>query len=161
MEKMMPVMMKGVSPEEKQEMMLKMMPLMMADIDLEELLPKMMSAMLPLLVEHMGCDGHGGKMLDKMAGIMPNVCEVIDKAALAEKKDAMVSKLMEYETFREKMPRCFAKGMPVMVRGCFAHFFPELTKEERKAYISTMVRMMLETGAGDFSDDEVAALLKQ
>ncbi len=43
MEGMMPVMMKGVSSEEKQEMMLKMMPMMMADIDMAEMMPKMMA----------------------------------------------------------------------------------------------------------------------
>ena len=35
----MPVMMKGMSPEEKEDLMLKMMPMMIEDIDLAELLP--------------------------------------------------------------------------------------------------------------------------
>ena len=158
MEGMMPVMMKGVSSEEKQEMMLKMMPMMMADIDMAEMMPKMMAAMLPELLANisksMGQDDAGEKKLDKIAKVMPNMCELIDKKALAEKKDAMVSKLMEREGFRERMPKCFAKGMPVIVRGCFEHFFPVLTKEERKEFISAVVSMMVEYGGRDFSDDE-------
>ena len=119
MEGMMPIMMKGVSPEEKQELMLEMMPMMMADIDV----PKMMAAMLPELLPKMSeitsQDDASAKMLDRMAIVMPNMCELIDKKALAEKKDAIVSKLMEREGFRERMPKCFAKGMPLIVRGFF------------------------------------------
>ena len=163
MEGMMPVMMKGVSSEEKQDLMLKMMPMMMADIDMAEMMPKMIAAMLPELLpkisEFKSQDDAGGKMLDRMANVMPNMCEVIDKKALAEKKDAMVSKLMEREGFRERMPKCFAKGMPLMVRGFFEHFLPVLSKEERKKFVSTVVSMMLEYGAQDFSDEEKRALL--
>ena len=163
MEGMMPVMMKGVSSEEKQEMMLKMMPMMMADINMAEMMPKMMAAMLPELLpkisESASQDDAGEKMLDRMASVMPNMCELIDKKALAEKKDAMVSKLMEREGFRERMPKCFAKGMPLMVRGFFEHFFPVLSKEERQEFISALVSMMLECGAQDFSDEEKRALV--
>ena len=163
MEGMMPVMMKGVSSEEKQEMMLKMMPMMMEDIDLEEMMPKMMASMLPALLsqlqEFMSREDAGEKVLDTMSRIMPNLCEVIDKKALAEKKDDMVSNLMKRDSFRERMPRCFAKGMPLMVRGCFEHFFPELSKDERKEFISSLVKMMVENGTYDFSQEEKQALL--
>ena len=163
MEGMMPVMMKGISSEEKQEMMLKMMPMMMEDIDMAEMMPKMMAALLPELLskksELSSQDDAGEKMLDRMANVMPNMCELIDKKALAEKKDAMVSKLMDREGFRERMPKCFAKGMPVMVRGFFEHFLPELSKEERQKFVSTVVSMILEYGAHDFSDEEKRALV--
>jgi hypothetical protein len=60
MENMMPVVMKGISPEEKEDLMLKMMPMMMEDIDLAELLPRMMTtilpAMLPELLEFLSKD---------------------------------------------------------------------------------------------------------
>jgi hypothetical protein len=94
-----------------------------------------------------------------MAKVMPNMCELIDKKALAEKKDAMVSKLMEREGFRERMPKCFAKGMPLIVRGFFEHFLPVLSKEERQEFVSTVVGMVLEYGAQDFSDEEKRALV--
>ncbi|MBD3237425.1 MAG: hypothetical protein GF330_12030 [Candidatus Eisenbacteria bacterium] len=165
MEGMMPVMIKGISPEERETLMLEMMPMMMKEVDLTELMPKMMAsvlpAMLPQLLDQMHQEGAGERMLDTMAQVMPNVCETIDKEVLAQKKDAMLSKLMQREAFREKMPRCFIKGVPVMVRGCFEHFFPSLTKEERRAFISRMMRMMLEAGTGDFSDEEKQALLRE
>jgi len=165
MEGMMPVMMKGVSPEEKQEMMLKMMPMMMEDIDMEEMMPKMMASMLPALLPQildlLSQEDAGDKLLDTMSRIMPNLCEVIDKKALAEKKDAMVSNLMKREAFRERMPRCFAKGMPLMVKGCFEHFFPELSREERKEFISSLVRMMVENGTHDFSEEEKQELMAE
>ena len=75
MEGMMPMMMKGVSPEEKQEMMLKMMPMMMA-----EMMPKMM----PKLLDQMHGEGANERMFDTMGKMMPHICEVLDKAALAE-----------------------------------------------------------------------------
>ena len=163
MEGMMPVMMKGVSSEEKQEMMLKMMPMMMADIDMAEMMPKMIAAMLPELLtkisEFTSQDDAGEKMLDRMANVMPNMCELIDKKALAEKKDAMVSKLMDREGFRERMPKCFAKGMPLMARGFFEHFLSVLSKEERQEFVSTVISMMLEYGAQDFSNEEKLALV--
>jgi hypothetical protein len=158
MEAMMPVMMKGVSAEEKQEMMLKMVPLMMRDIDLAEMMPKMMASMLPQLLEAMGREGAGEKRVDAMAKMMASICEVIDKKALAEKKDAMVSKFMQRDGFRERMPKCFVEGMPVMVRGCFEHFFPELSKEDRRTFIAAMVSAMLELGTHDFSPEEKKAL---
>jgi hypothetical protein len=162
MEGMMPVMMKGVSSEERQEMMLKMMPMMMKDIDMSEMMPKMMAEMIPVILpemlERMGKEGGDEKRLDCMAKMMPTICEVIDKEALAEKKDAVVEKLMERETFRERMPRCFAKGMPVMVRGCFEHFFPRLTKDERKEFIATLIKHMLDNGTEDFTEEEKQAL---
>lgn len=163
MEGMMPTMMKGVSSEEKQEMMLKMMPLMMEDIDMAEFMPKMMASMLPALLPQMlemiNDPKMGDRMLDAMSTMMPNMCGVIDKSALAEKKDAMVHKLMEREGFRKNMPACFAKGMPLMVRGCFEHFMPELSKEERIRFIGTLVQMMFLYGAGDFTADDKKALL--
>jgi len=163
MEGMMPVMMKGVSPEEKQELMLGMMPLMMADVDLMEMMPKMMAAMipamLPQLLEAMSREGAAEKRLDRMAGLMPSLCQLIDKRVLAEKKDAMVARLLEREEFRENMPRCFVQGIPLMIRGCFEHFFPHLPKEERQAFIATMIQLLVEAGTGDFTVEERRALL--
>ena len=85
-----------------------MMPMMMEDIDLAELLPKMMTAMLPAmlpeLLAFLSKDGAHEKLIELFSTVMPNVCEVIDKPKLAEKKDALLEKLMSYETFREKCP---------------------------------------------------------
>jgi len=162
MDTMMGIMMGRMSKEEKQEMMLKMMPMMMAEIDMTEMMPKMMAAILPELLpkisEFRGQDDAGEMMLDRMASVMPSMCELIDKKALAEKKDAMISKLMEREGFHERMPKCFAKGMPLMVRGFFEHFLPILSKEERQEFVSTVISMVLEYGAQDFSDKEKQAL---
>jgi hypothetical protein len=111
MESMMPVMMKGISPEEKGELMLKMMPMMMEDMDLAELLPRMVTdiipSILPELFEFLTKDGSHAKLLDLFATVMPNVCEVLDKPKLAEKKDALLGELMKTPVFREKMPGCF------------------------------------------------------
>ena len=75
---------------------------------------------------------------------MPNVCEVIDKPKLAEKKDALLEKLMSYETFREKMPNCFTAGFPIMFKGFVDHFYPAITKAERNAFISQMISNLIE-----------------
>lgn len=121
MESTMPVMMKGISPGEKEELMLQMMPMMMKDMDLAELLPKMMTAlvptMLPELLAFLSKDGAHAKLLELFATVMPNVCEVLDKPKLAEKKDALLTELMSHNTFREKMPKCFTAGFPTIFKG--------------------------------------------
>lgn len=143
MESMMPVMMKGLSPEEKEDLMLKMMPMMIDDIDLADLLPKMMTAMLPAMIPELlallSNDGAHAKLLTLFATAMPNVCEVLDKPKLAEKKDAILTDLMSHETFREKMPKCFSAGFPIMFKGFVDHFYPALTKEDRDAFINHMI----------------------
>ena len=147
METMMPVMMKGISPEEKEALMLKMMPMMLEDIDLAELLPKMMTAMLPTilpeLLASLSKDGAHAKLLALFATVMPNVCEVIDKPKLAEKKDALLAELMSHETFKEKMPKCFTAGFPIMFKGFVDHFYPAITEEERNAFISKMISNLI------------------
>ena len=147
MESMMPLMMKGISPEEKEDLMLKMMPMMMEDIDLTELLPRMMTAMLPAmlpeLLAFLSKDGAHAKLLELFATVMPNVCEVIDKPKLAEKKDALLADLMSHEIFREKMPKCFTAGFPVMFKGFVDHFYPAITIEERNAFISQMISNLI------------------
>lgn len=121
MESTMPVMMKGISPGEKEELMLQMMPMMMKDMDLAELLPKMMTGlvptMLPELLAFLSKDGAHAKLLELFATVMPNVCEVLDKPKLAEKKDALLTELMSHNTFREKMPKCFTAGFPTIFKG--------------------------------------------
>ena len=143
MENMMPVMMKGISPEEKEDLMLKMMPMMMEDIDFAELLPRMMTAMLPAmlpeLLAFLSKDGAHAKLLELFATVIPNVCEVLDKPKLAEKKDALLAELMSHETFRGKMPKCFTAGFPIMFKGFVDHFYPAITEEERNAFISQMI----------------------
>lgn len=146
-ESMMPLMMKGISSEEKEDLMLKMMPMMMEDIDLTELMPRMMNAMLPAmlpeLLAFLSKDGAHEKLLELFATVMPNVCEVIDKPKLAEKKDALLADLMSHEIFREKMPKCFTAGFPVMFKGFVDHFYPAITIEERNAFISQMISNLI------------------
>ena len=147
MESMMPLMMKGISSEEKEDLMLKMMPMMMEDIDLTELLPRMMTAMLPAmlpeLLAFLSKDGAHAKLLELFATVMPNVCEVIDKPKLAEKKDALLAEFMSHEIFREKMPKCFTAGFPVMFKGFVDHFYPAITIKERNAFISQMISNLI------------------
>ena len=147
MDSMMPVMLRGISKEEKEDLMLKMMPMMMEDIDLTELLPRMMTAMLPAmlpeLLAFLSKDGAHEKLLELFATVMPNVCEVIDKPKLAEKKDALLAELMSHEIFREKMPKCFTAGFPVMFKGFVDHFYPAITIEERNAFISQMISNLI------------------
>ena len=149
MESMMPVMMKGISPQEKEDLMLKMMPMMIEDIDLVELLPRMMTAMLPAmlpeLLASLSKDGAHAKLLEFFATVMPNVCEVLDKPKLAEKKDALLAELMAHETFREKMPKCFTAGFPIMFKGFVDHFYPAITEEERNTFISQMVTNLVQS----------------
>ena len=147
MESMMPVMMKGISPEEKEDLMLKMMPLMMEDIDLAELMPKMMTAMLPTvlpeLLASLSEEGAHTKLLGFFATVMPNVCEVLDKPKLAEKKDALLAELMSHEVFKEKMPRCFTTGFPIMFKGFVDQFYPAITEEERDEFINHMITNLI------------------
>ena len=161
METMMPVMMKGVSSEEKQELMLKMMPMMMEDMDLGELLPKMMMAMipsmLPELLAFLSKDGSHAKLLELFATVMPNVCEVIDKPKLAEKKDAVLTELMSHKTFRDKMPKCFTAGFPIIFKGFIDHFYPAITKEERDQFIAQMMSNLL----NELPDSDKQKLLKE
>ena len=164
MENMMPVMMKGISPEEKEDLMLKMMPMMMEDIDLAELLPRMMTvmlpAMLPELLTFLTKDGAHAKVLELFATVMPNVCEVLDKPKLAEKKDALLAELMSHETFREKMPKCFTAGFPIMFKGFVDHFYPAITKEERDAFIKQMISNLIHNLPQDDKDKLLRELIQ-
>jgi hypothetical protein len=147
MESTMPVMMKGISAAEKEDLMLKMMPMMMKDIDLAELLPKMMTAMVPAVLPDMLAfllkEGAQEKLLELSATVIPNVCEVLDKPKLAEKKDALLTELMSHEQFRERMPKCFAAGFPTMFKGFIDHFYPAITEEERNEFISRMISNLI------------------
>ena len=148
MESTMPVMMKGITPEEKEDLMLKMMPMMMEDMDFAELMPKMMTAMLPTvlpeLLAFLSQDGAHTKLLGFFATVMPNVCEVLDKPKLAEKKDALLAELMSHEIFREKMPKCFTAGFPIMFKGFVDQFYPAITEEERDAFIIQMITNLIQ-----------------
>ena len=156
MENMMPVMMKGISAEEKEDLIIKMMPMMMEDVNLAELLPNMMTAMLPEifpeLLAFLSKDGAHTKVIELFATVMPNVCEVIDKPKLAEKKDALLANLMSHETFREKMPKCFTAGFPIMFKGFVDHFYPAITKEEREAFIKQMILNLIHNLPQDDKD---------
>ena len=161
MENMMPVMMKGISAEEKEDLMIKMMPMMMEDVNLAELLPKVMTAMLPTifpeLLAFFSKDGTHTKLIELFSTVMPNVCEVIDKPKLAEKKDALLAELMSHETFREKMPKCFTAGFPIMFKGFVDHFYPAITKEERDEFIKQMISNLIH----DLPQDDKDKLLRE
>ena len=51
--------------------------------------------------------------------------------------------LMFDEIFREKMPKCFTAGFPVMFKGFVDHFYPAITIEERNAFISQMISNLI------------------
>ena len=156
MENMMPVMMKGISAKEKEDLMIKMMPMMMEGVNLAELLPNMMTAMLPEifpeLLAFLSKDGAHAKLIEHFATVMPNVCEVIDKPKLTEKKDALLAELMSHETFREKMPKCFTAGFPIMFKGFVDHFYPAITTEERDAFIRQMISNLIHNLPQDDKD---------
>ena len=133
METMMPVMMKGISPEEKERLMLKMMPMMLEDIELAELLPKMMSAMLPtmlheLLEFHSKDDAHA-KLLELFATVMPNVCEVIDKPKLAKKKTHFWLNLCHTIHLRKKCPNALLPVSRSCLKGSSIIFIQQLQKK--------------------------------
>ena len=162
-ESMMPIMMKGVTSDEKEEMMLKMMPMMMEDIDLAELIPKLMSTMLPLLIHQfldlINDDDTGENLLDTIAIVIPNICEVIDKKVLAEKKDCMIVNLMKREEFKERMPKCFMEGFPLIIKGCFEHFIGSLSKQDRQIFITTTIKLLMNHCTEDLSSEEMKTLL--
>ena len=143
--------------------MIKMMPMMMEDVNLAELLPKMMTAILPSifpeLLAFLSKDGAHTKLIELFATVMPNVCEVIDKPKLAEKKDALLAELMSHETFREKMPKCFTAGFPIMFKGFVDHFYPAITKEEKDAFIKQMVSNLIHSLPQDDKDKLLRELL--
>ena len=161
MDSMMPVMLRGISKEEKEDLMLKMMPMMMEDIDLAELLPKMMTAMLPTLLPELLAalseEGAHAKIIELFATVMPNVCEVLDKPKLAEKKDALLTELMSHDQFREKMPKCFTAGFPIMFKGFIDNFYPVITEEERNAFISQTISNLTH----NLSQDDKEKLLRE
>lgn len=161
MDSMMPVMLRGISKEEKEDLMLKMMPMMMEDIDLAELLPKMMTAMLPALLPELlaalSKEGAHAKLIELFATVMPNVCEVLDKPKLAEKKDALLTELMSHDQFREKMPKCFTAGFPIMFKGFIDNFYPVITEEERNAFISQIISNLTH----NLSQDDKEKLLRE
>ncbi len=161
MDSMMPVMLRGISKEEKEGLMLKMMPMMMEDIDLAELLPKMMTAMLPALLPELlaslSKEGAHAKLIELFATVMPNVCEVLDKPKLAEKKDALLTELMSHDQFREKMPKCFTAGFPIMFKGFIDNFYPVITEKERNAFISQMISNLTH----NLSQDDKEELLRE
>jgi len=161
MDSMMPVMLRGISKEEKEDLMLKMMPMMMEDIDLAELLPKMMTAMLPALLPELlaslSKEGAHAKLIELFATVMPNVCEVLDKPKLAEKKDALLTELMSHDQFREKMPKCFTAGFPIMFKGFIDNFYPVITEKERNAFISQMISNLTH----NLSQDDKEELLRE
>lgn len=163
MDSMMPVMLRGISKEEKEDLMLKMMPMMMEDIDLAELLPKMMTAMLPALLPELlaalSKEGAHAKLIELFATVMPNVCEVLDKPKLAEKKDALLTELMSHDQFREKMPKCFTAGFPIMFKGFIDNFYPVITEEERNAFISQIISNLTHNLSQDDKEKLLGELL--
>lgn len=155
MEKMMPFMMKGLSPDDRMEMMLKMMPQMMKDVDMADLMPQMMISMMPQMMSSV--ERHGG-VIKFMGTMIPTMWELMDMKALARKKDQMLEQLMDNEQFRTMMPQCFADDFPTMFKGNFEHFLPKLSKEQRIAFVGTMLSLLVETGCADMSSDELLEL---
>ena len=142
MDSMMDGMIKRMPKEKREAMMVDMMPMMMEGMDMNEFMPKMMTAilptMLPELMAFLSEEGARTKLLGLFATIMPNVCEVLDKPKLAEKKDALLAGLMSHEIFREKMPKCFTAGFPIMFKGFVDQFYHVLSEEEIDAFIIQM-----------------------
>jgi hypothetical protein len=104
----------------------------------------MLPEFLPQLFEFLTREGSHEKLLELFATVMPNVCEVIDKPKLAEKKDALLGELMSHETFREKMPQCFTAGFPIMFKGFVEHFYPAITEEQRDRFVIDMVSNLMQ-----------------
>ncbi len=155
MDRMMPFMMKGLSPDDKKDMMLEMMPEMMKDVDMADLMPRMMVSMMPQIMASMRPEGGVARF---MGTTMPTMFSLIDMHAVADKKDEMLEQLMTQEQFRGFMPQCFAEEFPHMVRGNFVHFLPELSREQRITFVRTMFSLLLESGCADMSTDELEDL---
>lgn len=101
MENTMGLMMRGMSLERKQDMMLKMMPMMMKDVNMAETMLKMMPQMLEQI-----------SLLDifnLLKKLFPYLFNGINTLSeLAEKWDEIFPKLME------KIPQYMEQAMPVM-----------------------------------------------
>ena len=62
---------------------------------------------------------------------------------LQKKKDALLAELMTQETFKEKMPKCFTAGFPIMFKGFVDHFYPAITEEQRNEFIRMMISNLI------------------
>jgi hypothetical protein len=85
MDRMMGVMVGRLSPEEREQMMMKMMPMMMTDIDMADFMPKMMAAMMPaMMTDILYSDGAADLPADA-------------KAELADKLDRIKAELVSVQ----------------------------------------------------------------
>jgi len=160
MDKMMDRMIGKMSPEEKENMMLKMMPLMMKDVDMTEVMAKMMPEMLrsmnaldiynllknalPSLLklittikENMS-QTTKDKLHDVAIEMMPLMCKKV------------MPKVMEGLTMDNMMPHMMKEMMP----HALSHLLPKMSSDMRAEFVSGMTRVLEEQGSAKESGEK-------
>lgn len=144
---MMPMMMKGLTKEEKMELMDNMMPMMLDGVNMLELMPKMTATMLPILIEELkqlDTKDILPKLMGKALPAMKEMMDMMDKDKMVKMQDRMLVKMMKDEKMKKFMPQTFVEMMPIMMPGCLNIFLRELPEKERNEYTKKMTSIFLQ-----------------
>ncbi|MBD3169222.1 MAG: hypothetical protein GF307_07040 [candidate division Zixibacteria bacterium] len=160
MDKMMDKMMGTMSKEEKQEMMLKMMPKMMEQINMLEIMPKMMLTMMPKMFDEVkAIMAEHGKEVDMME-IMPRIMGPFMSTMLREmpaekmvdRKENMMSKMFEREDLKVAIPERQQQMMP----GCMKRLMENIPYDEKLSYATHILGILATHGSKGISDEQKA-----
>jgi hypothetical protein len=117
MEKMMPVMTRGMTFEEKEEMMEKMMPHMMGEMSFQEKM-RIMQKMMPMMMEDIEME----QMPEMMKGMMPTMMAKMDFEKMPMMMEQMLPLMKEQMKAQgiectEMMPKMMPVCMRIMLKG--------------------------------------------
>ncbi len=160
MDKMMDRMIGGMSPEEKEKMMLKMMPMMMKDVNMTEVMVKMMPEMLKSI--------NALDIFNLLKKALPNLPKLI-KVIKENMPEAMKEKLPKIA--KEMMPVMGKRLMPTMMEGLtmdnmmpnmmkemmphsLSHLLPKMPNKMRVDFILNMTSILAEQGSVEMSEEE-------
>jgi hypothetical protein len=140
MEKMMEFMMGRMSKEEKDAMMNQMMDKFFADMTSEDK-KKMMAEMMPKMME-------GVNMMEMMPQMMMSMMGGESENGMM----GMMSKMMGggKEMQMPMMPQMMMEMMPQ----CLSIMLPHIPKDDRIAFVLTMVTTLMEKGSDGFAKEE-------
>ena len=161
MDKMMDKMIGKMSPEEKENMMLKMMPLMMKDVDMTEVMAKMMPEMLKNI--------NALDIYNLLKKALPNLLKFI---SIIKENMSQTTKDKLHKLAIEMMPLMCKKVMPTMMDDLtmdnimpnmmkemmphsLALLLPKMPGEMRAEFVSRMTKVLEEQGSTETSGKKV------
>lgn len=137
---------------------------MMEDINMLEMMPRMMvtmPTMMPNIISEVK-DIIKGQDIDfkefvagTMNTVVPVMMDSIDKDAVVEHKEEMMTVMMEKDCIHQHMPQMQCRMMP----GCAGRMLPNLPKEQRIEFMEEMVDIFKEKGVADMDDGKKKALV--